>query len=130
MKEILDILIKAPISKLAEIDPKLAGHVIKAAGLLVEHKCKPDAIYYTCDGERDILYYHSDLAYGQRRDLGWTHERMVNEGEAEWPDSNPAETRAAVVTCDYDTFKMIQKERWTNQQIVDAGYGHWENANE
>ncbi len=82
MKEILDILMKAPINQLAAIDPKLAGLVIKASGLLVKHKCTPD------------------------------------------------ELKPVVVTCDHDTFQMIQKERWTNQQIVDAGYGHWENANE
>ena len=80
MEEILDILIKAPVHKLAEIDPKLAGLVIKAAGF--DNKCTPD------------------------------------------------ELKSVVVTCDYDTFQMIQKERWTNHQIVDAGYGHWDNANE
>ncbi len=126
MKEILDILIKAPISKLAEIDPKLAGLVIKASGL----DNKPKGTLYRAYRERDILYYHSDLAYGQRRLLEWTHERMVNEGEAEWADYNPDELKPVVVTCDHDTFQMIQKERWTNQQIVDAGYGRWDNANE
>ncbi len=80
MEEILDILIKAPIIKLAEIDPKLVDFVIKAAGF--DNKRKPD------------------------------------------------ELKRAVVTCDHDTLQMIQKERWTNQQIVDAGYGHWDNANE
>ncbi len=82
MKEILDILIKAPISKLGEIDPKLVGLVVKASGLLVEHKCTPD------------------------------------------------ESKPVVVTCDHDTFQMIQKERWTNHQVVEAGYGHWANENE
>ncbi len=42
MKEIIDILIKAPVHKLAEIDPKLAGLVIKAAGL--DNKRKPERV--------------------------------------------------------------------------------------
>ncbi|AII27459.1 hypothetical protein B8b_08 [Pseudoalteromonas phage B8b] len=84
MKDILDILMKAPISKLAEIDPKLAGLVIKAADL--DNKRK--GTLYRADGELDILYYHSSLAYGQRRMLDWSHERMVRDGEAEWANEN------------------------------------------
>ncbi len=106
MKEILDILIKAPIIKLAEIDPKLAGLVIKAAGL--DNKRK--GTLYRAYDERDILYYHSDLAYGQRRLLEWTHERMVNEGEAEWADYNPNELKPVVVTCDYDTKRTLSEQ--------------------
>ena len=173
MKEILDILMKAPIKQLIDIDPKLANLVAKKSGVYA----KPKGTLRIVRGENDILYYHSDLAYGQRRLLGWTHERMVNEGEAEWvkPElnvyhvggekpivmvgeyeyqqlidagwshedmvnqgqaqwlhtlHNPDEKKLVVVTCDHDTFQMIQKERWTNQQIIDAGYGHWENENE
>ncbi len=82
MKEILDILMKAPINQLAAIDPKLAGLVIKAADLDIKRECSPD------------------------------------------------ELKPVVVTCNHDMFQMIQKEQWTNQQIVDAGYGYWENENE
>lgn len=78
MKEILDILKAAPISKLADINTSLPGLVVK------EMNVKRKGTRRYAIGERDIFYYHSDIAYGQRRDLGWTHERMVTEGEAEW----------------------------------------------
>lgn len=78
MKDILDILKKTPICKLADIDTKLPGLVVKALDLM------PVGTKYSLQGQRDIYYFHSSLAYGQRRLLGWTHERMVNEGEARW----------------------------------------------
>ncbi len=81
MKEILDILKTAPITKLVEIDHRLPA-------LILDEMNAPKGTRRYATGERDILYYHSYLAYGQRRTLGWSHERMVNEGEAEWCNDN------------------------------------------
>lgn len=125
MKEILDILMKAPIKQLAAIDPKLAGLVVKKSGVYA----KPKGTKRFARGENDILYYYSDLAYGQRRLLGWTHERMVNEGEAEWVKPNP---RSELFTFfgDADTFALMMSKGWTHDQLVAEGYAMWGKFNE
>lgn len=68
MNNILDILIKAPISKLADIDPKLVGLVLKA------------------NDERsgDIVFNGDRATYISMRDQGWTDLQLVRKGYARW----------------------------------------------
>jgi len=82
MKEILDILIKAPISKLAEIDPKLAGHVIKAAGL----DNKPKGTQYSQRGE--LIFFGDAATLDLMMKKGYTYDRLVAAGYAKWGEPN------------------------------------------
>lgn len=63
---------------MAEIDPKLAGLVLRAID------SKPVGIKRYARGQKDILVDPNGYDYKDLILAGWTHEQMVEQGIAEW----------------------------------------------